>query len=96
MCAACQTVWCGAAWCVVPWGCVGSGAVLCLGVGWGGEVAWRVALGLIKSLLWLPFGQEYSGIVTGLCGRAVCRVAWVLRRVVSCGVGVGGVLWGVL
>ena len=41
------------------WGCV----VL---RGWSGVVAWRVALGLIKSLLWLPFGQEYSGIVTGL------------------------------
>ena len=67
---------------------MGCGAAWCLGVGWVGVgvVAWRVALGLIKSLLWLPFGQEYSGIVTGLaavpCGLGArlgaSRVAQVL------------------
>ena len=60
-------------------------------------VAWRIALGLIKSLLWLPFGQEYSGIVTGLAA-APCGVG--VGDVVPCGVGVGacwgGVLGGVL
>ena len=77
VCAACQAAWCRTAWSVVPWGCVGCGAAWCLGVGWVGvRVAWRVALGLIKSLLWLPFGQEYSGIVTGQCGRAVRRGCW--------------------
>ena len=56
-------------------------------------VAWRIALGLIKSLLWLPFGQEYSGIVTGLAA-APCGVG--VGDVVPCGVGFGGVLGGVL
>ena len=67
---------------------------MCLGVGWGGEVAWRVALGLIKSLLWLPFGQEYSGIVTGLAA-APCGVG--VGDVVPCGVGFGAcweACWG--
>ena len=57
-------------------------------------VAWRIALGLIKSLLWLPFGQEYSGIVTGLAA-APCGVG--VGDVVPCGVGFGAcweACWG--